>query len=55
MTKKDYGMITKVLAKRGGLIGKEGLVKELARIFKEDNPHFDTKEFIMACFTEEGG
>lgn len=54
-TKKHYEIITKALrehtlATNFNTIRKSSLIRELKKIFSEDNPDFDSDEFEEACY-----
>lgn len=60
MTKKHYELIAKVIFDNYTLENRElitRIVKDLADIFKEDNPNFDIQKWVNACmlkvFTSE--
>jgi hypothetical protein len=53
MSTRDYVKVAsemaQVLATNGDVGTMLGVVERLARVFKEDNPHFDAPKFFTAC------
>ncbi len=55
MTKKDYIIVAKVLAKAfatSTIDGTQGLIDLLCPAFKNDNPNFDAKRFEDFVWSE---
>ena len=49
MTRKDYLILAKVLAKSDKVIQKEALISSLCWELELDNPNFDSVKFRIAC------
>ena len=48
MTKKDFIAVAEIIREHGNA----QIARELAKVFKQQNPRFDTVRFLEACGVE---
>ena len=64
MTKKDFIAVAEIIREHGNILSINGdfddgakfaanrIARELAKVFKQQNPRFDTARFLEACGAE---